>query len=111
MAASEVAREAERLSWNLNSNRRPCPDTSRIGGWIRYSRVVRNMSIEGLAKRADLSASHLTYIEMGYRPLTSVELSIRLADALGQDAVSFMMRAIGDLAGNQRAEAPEVEPV
>lgn len=63
--------------------------------FIRQWREFRNLTLERLAERIDMSASALSYLERGQSAYTQETLE-RIADALGTDAASLIMRNPAD---------------
>nr|WP_279628150.1 helix-turn-helix transcriptional regulator [Amycolatopsis coloradensis] len=93
--------------WRVWSDR-PCPDTSRAGGWIRWVRVTRGLSADEVADRADISTQFIYELERGRRRLESTEKALRLADALNQDPLRFMLRVLADILEDQAFYVPEI---
>lgn len=63
--------------------------------FIREWRQYRNLTLEQLADRLEMTASHLSMLERGYRGYTQETLE-RLADALQTSAASLLTRRPGD---------------
>jgi transcriptional regulator with XRE-family HTH domain len=59
--------------------------------FIRQWRQHRGLTLEQLAERLDMTASHLSMLERGQRSYTQETLEA-LADALTTDAASLLMR-------------------
>lgn len=59
--------------------------------FIREWRQYRNLTLEQLAGRLDMSASHFSMLERGQRGYTQETLEA-IADALQTDAASLIMR-------------------
>ncbi|WP_409490737.1 helix-turn-helix domain-containing protein [Amycolatopsis sp. cmx-11-12] len=93
--------------WRMWSDR-PCPDTSRAGGWIRWLRVTRGLSAVEVADRADISTQFIYELERGKKRLNSTEKALRLADALNQDPLRFMLRILVDILEDQEIYVPEI---
>ncbi|MFD8498275.1 helix-turn-helix domain-containing protein [Amycolatopsis sp. NPDC059657] len=72
----------------------PKDDVRLVGGWIRWQRSKKNLSAERVAKHVGISVSTLYIIERSERALTSLELAVRLADALGVDRGTLVTRAV-----------------
>ncbi len=65
---------------------------ARFGDWLRSQRTARQLSQKGLADALDLSASHLSRVESGDKPL-SPEVTERLATLWGLDPTTLALRA------------------
>jgi DNA-binding Xre family transcriptional regulator len=63
--------------------------------FIREWRKHRGLTLERLADRIDMTASHLSMLERGERPYTQETLEL-IADALGTTASSLIMRNPND---------------
>lgn len=63
--------------------------------FIREWRQDRNLTLEQLADRLDMTASHLSMLERGQRGYTQETLE-RLAHALQTSPASLLMRKPGD---------------
>lgn len=63
--------------------------------YIRQWREFRNLTLERLADRIDMSTSALSYLERGQSAYTQETLE-RLAEALGTDPASLIMRNPSD---------------
>jgi transcriptional regulator with XRE-family HTH domain len=59
--------------------------------FIRQWRQHRNLTIEQLGERLDMTPSHLSMLERGQRGYTQVTLEA-IADALQTDVASLLMR-------------------
>lgn len=59
--------------------------------FIREWRKFRNLTLEALADRLNMTPSHLSMLERGQRGYTQETLEA-IADALGTDAASLLMR-------------------
>lgn len=59
--------------------------------YIRQWRDYRNLTLEQLAERIDMTPSHLSMLERGLRGYTQETLE-RIADALQTDVASLLMR-------------------
>ena len=62
---------------------------------IREWRQYRGLTLEKLANRVNMTASHLSMLERGQRGYTQETLE-RLADALQTDSASLLMRRPGE---------------
>ena len=65
-------------------------DYKSIGLRIRRYRIKRGMSQEQLAEKADLSRSHITYIEKGEKAV-SLEALIEISNALQVSTDEFLV--------------------
>jgi transcriptional regulator with XRE-family HTH domain len=63
--------------------------------FIRHWRKHRGLTLEQLAARLDMTASHLSMLENGKRGYTQETLE-RVAEALNTDPASLLMRNPGD---------------
>lgn len=59
--------------------------------FIRQWRIYRNLTLEQLAERLDMTPSHLSMLERGLRGYTQDTLE-QIADALQTDPASLLMR-------------------
>lgn len=75
-----------------------------LGAYVVGIRSTRQMSQAELARRANMSASHLAQIERGNIALPSADVRRRLARALGVHHLDLLVAA-GEL------EAEEISPV
>ncbi|WP_370942549.1 helix-turn-helix domain-containing protein [Amycolatopsis sp. cg5] len=73
---------------------KPADDLRLVGAWIRWQRRKKGLSAEQVATRAGCSVSALHAIERSERALTSLDLAVGLADALGIDRGVLLMRAV-----------------
>ncbi|WP_370943143.1 helix-turn-helix domain-containing protein [Amycolatopsis sp. cg5] len=73
---------------------KPEDDVRLVGGWIRWQRKEKSLSGEQVAKKAEIAVSTLYAIERSAQALTSLEMAVRLADALGVDRGVVVMRAV-----------------
>jgi transcriptional regulator with XRE-family HTH domain len=99
LTASEIfhpqAMETRRY-WRSNAamagKRRPTHQKRRFRPtFIRQWRDYRNLTLEQLAARLEMTASHLSMLETGKRGYTQNTLEA-IADALQTDAASLLMR-------------------
>ena len=59
--------------------------------YIREWRKFRRLTLEKLAERLEMTASHISMLERGERPYVQETLEA-IANALGTDAASLLMR-------------------
>ena len=81
--------------WGVSNGRmskRPAPGKRSFRRtFVREWRQYRNLTLEQLAGRLDMSASHFSMLERGQRGYTQETLEA-IADALQTDAGSLLMR-------------------
>ena len=70
----------------------PPREPSTFGAWLREQRLARNISQQEFAERLQMSAAHLSRVELGEKGLSEDSLS-RVAEVLGLGAEEVAIRA------------------
>ncbi|WP_410589728.1 helix-turn-helix domain-containing protein [Amycolatopsis sp. lyj-23] len=89
--------DAVRMMWAvIGRPHEKVPDTRLSGGWLRYMRARKRMSVTKVAAKVGVGSAYLRSVELGRRALVSVELVARLAEAIGVSPEVLVMRVVYD---------------